>query len=354
MHFRVRRSRTLEYLLQSSLSVACCPNPRPMEAKPVARKALLIGISYASEVYRSKPESQMPGALADVKEMYDILIGPLHFRKEDITVLTDGPDKPRHLWPTKANIERAISDFVGGTSSGDICFLFYAGHGHQIYNPSSPETDKRDKHIVPCDAIDPDGAFMEDKLIIDDVLKNMLVMPLVAVDAKLTAVFDCCHSGTVLDLLHYRCNDITAWKRTVFSKTSVNLSLIVPCTLNSFAPGIASNWDPCIRDCERFCLLPKRRGSGYVICISACLDEELAWGGNKGGSLTRALIQALHHHPTLKELNIFIGARVKVYVNAIIKKRKGKDAKESLPKIAQHPQFSSLWPLDMNEQRFLL
>ncbi|KAG7445543.1 peptidase C14 [Guyanagaster necrorhizus] len=307
MHFRVRRSRTLEYLLQSSLSVACCPNPRPMEAKPVARKALLIGISYASEVYRSKPESQMPGALADVKEMYDILI-----------------DKPRHLWPTKANIERAISDFVGGTSSGDICFLFYAGHGHQIYNPSSPETDKRDKHIVPCDAIDPD------------------VMPLVAVDAKLTAVFDCCHSGTVLDLLHYRCNDITAWKRTVFSKTSVNLSLIVPCTLNSFAPGITSNWDPCIRDCEGFCLLPKRRGSGYVICISACLDEELAWGGNKGGSLTRALIQALHqdHHPTLKELNIFIGARVKVYVNAIIKKRRGKDAKESLPKIAQHPQVS--------------
>ncbi|KAK0241063.1 hypothetical protein EDD85DRAFT_817448 [Armillaria nabsnona] len=58
-------------------------------------------------------------------------------------------------------------------------------------------------------------------MIIDDLLKNILVMPLAAKDAKLTAVFDWCHSGTILDLSHYRCNDITAWKRlSVYTDTS--------------------------------------------------------------------------------------------------------------------------------------
>ncbi|SJL07969.1 uncharacterized protein ARMOST_11327 [Armillaria ostoyae] len=360
MSFGFRRSRVSNPLFQSSFSTAYRPNPRRIETRPVARKALLIGISYTLEEYRLKPEDQVEGALTDVKQMYGILIGPLHFKNEDITVLTDGPDTPRHLWPTKANIERAISAFVGGTSSGDICFLFYAGHGYQIYNPDSQEKDKRDEHIVPCDAVDPNGDFIEGKMIIDDLLKNILVMPLAVIDAKLTAVFDCCHSGTVLDLSHYRCNDITAWKRTalrvyrhIFSKTSANLSMIVPCTLNSFAPGVGSNWDPRLKDCEGFCLLPKRRGSGYIVCISACRDEEFAWGGKKGGSLTRALIFALRRdlHPTLKDLNMFIGARVKVYSNVIENRKKKKQ--ENPSKVAQHPQFSSLWPLDMN-QRFLL
>ncbi|KAK0457425.1 peptidase C14, caspase domain-containing protein [Desarmillaria tabescens] len=366
MYLGFRRSRALNSAFQSSFSAACRPDRRRIKATPVVRKALLIGVSYTLEEYRLKLDYQVEGALTDVKQIYNILTGPLNFKKENVTVLTDGPDTPHHLWPTKANIEKAISTFVNGTSSGDICFLFYAGHGYQIYNPSSREMDKRDEHIVPCDAVDPDGDFIEGKMIIDDLLKNILVLPLAAADAKLTAVFDCCHSGTVLDLSHYRCNDITAWKRAalrvyrhIFSNTSVNLSMIVPCTLNSFAPGVASNWDPCLTDCGGFCLLPKRRGSGYVVCISACQDEESAWGGKKGGSLTKALVLALGHdpHPTLKDLNIFIGARVKVYSNAISenwkKKKKQKEDKEEYPsKIAQHPQFSSLWPLDM-KQRFL-
>lgn len=357
MHFGFRPPRVLNGHFQSFLSTTYCPNPRRTETRPVARKALLIGISYNSEEHRLKLEDQVEGALTDVKQMYNILVGPLRFKNQDITVLTDGPDTPRPLWPTKANIERAIKAFVGGTSSGDICFLFYAGHGHQIYNPASQEKDMRDKYIVPCDAVDADGNFVESKMIINDLLKNILVTPLVAMDAKLTAVFDCC--GTVLDFSHHRCNDITVWKRAalrvyrhIFSKTSANLSMIVPCTLNSFAPGVASNWDSRLKDCEGFCLLPKRRGSGYVVCISACRVEEFAWGGKKGGSFTRALILALRRdlHPTLKDLNMFIGARVKAYSNAIENRKKKEQ--ENPSKVAQHPQLSSLWPLDMN-QRFL-
>ena len=38
-------------------------------------------------------------------------------------------------------------------------------------------------------------------------LKELLVDPL-PVDAYLTAIFDSCHSGTLLDLEHYTCNSV--------------------------------------------------------------------------------------------------------------------------------------------------
>ncbi|KAK0487867.1 peptidase C14, caspase domain-containing protein [Armillaria novae-zelandiae] len=342
MHFGFHHPRVSNGLVQSPFR----PNPRPTETRPVARKALLIGISYNLEEYRLKSEDQVEGALTDVKQMYDILIGRLQFKNQDITVLTDEAGTPRHLWPTKARIERAIKAFVGGTSSGDICFLFYAGHGYQIHNSGRQEKDKRDNYIVPCDAVDPDGNFIEGKMIIDHLLKNILVMPLVAMDAKLTAIFDCC--GTVLGIISPTIVVTTSQSgkgqpsvytdTVLFSKTCANLSMIVPCTLNSFAPGVASNWDSRLKVCEGFCLPPKRRGSGYVVSISACHGEEFAWGGKKGGSFTRALIFALRHdpHPTLKDLNMSIGARVKVYSNVIENRKKKKQ--ENPSKVAQHPQ----------------
>ncbi|KAK0202198.1 caspase domain-containing protein [Desarmillaria ectypa] len=240
MYFSFRRSRALNSVFQSFFSAACRPNSRCIEPGPVARKALLIGVSYTLKEYRSKPENQVEGALTDVRQTYDILTGPLNFKKEDITVLTDGPNAPRHLWPTKTNIEKAISTFVSGTESGDICFLFYAGHGHQIYNRSSPEKDKRDEHIVPCDAVDPNSDFIEGRMIIDDLLKNILVMPLAAMDAKLTI------------------------SHTIAATTSRPGKELLSVYIDT--------------DCDGFCLLPKRRGSGYIACISACRDEEFAWG----------------------------------------------------------------------------
>ncbi|KAK0445785.1 caspase domain-containing protein [Armillaria borealis] len=324
--------------------------------KHVTRKALLIGVSYTLEEFASGKDDQMEGTHTDVDKFRDLLIGALYFDKDDVVIMTDTLETSPRLWPTKANIEREIHRFVQGASAGDIYFIFYGGHGYQIPNDNSVEADKKDEHIVPCDAIGPKG-FIEDKMIIDDVLKNILVMPLAAADAKLTAVFDCCHSGTVLDLSHYRCNDSTSWTKTVrrlyryiFSEASMNLSLLGPRTVNKFIA--ASHLDPHIKDCKGFCLVRKRKGPGYVVCISACRDDEIAWGGKRGGSLTRAIISAMETNPepTLEELNVSIDATVKVYARNVEEQRKKEE--QSLPKVIQHPQFSSLWPLDMN-QRFL-
>ncbi|KAK0487866.1 caspase domain-containing protein [Armillaria novae-zelandiae] len=328
--------------------------------KRVSQKALLIGIGYALEEFASGKDDQMEleGTHTDVDKFRGLLVDTMFFDKDDIVIMTDTVETSPHLWPTKTNIEREIHRFVQGASAGDIFFIFYGGHGYQIPNENSTEADKKDEHIVPCDAIGPEG-FIEDKMIIDDDLKDILVMPLAVADAKLTAVFDCCHSGTVLDLSHYRCNDSTSWTKTVrrlyryiFSDTSVivNLSLLCLRTVNKFIA--ASRLSAHIKDCKGFCLVHKRNGTGYVVCISACRDEEIAWGGKKGGSLSRAIMSAMETNPkpTLEELNVSIDATVKGYARNL-KERRRKEEK-NLPKIVQHPQFSSLWPLDMN-QRFL-
>ena len=48
---------------------------------------------------------------------------------------------------------------------------------------------------------------MKKRMILDDKLRKLLVDPL-PVGAHLTAIFDSCHSGTMLDLDHYLCNNL--------------------------------------------------------------------------------------------------------------------------------------------------
>ena len=48
---------------------------------------------------------------------------------------------------------------------------------------------------------------MKKRIILDNKLRKMLVDSL-PIGAHLTAIFDSCHSGTLLDLDHYLCNNI--------------------------------------------------------------------------------------------------------------------------------------------------
>jgi hypothetical protein len=68
-------------------------------------------------------------------------------------------------------------------------FLSYSGHGASIRDKSRDEKDGCDETIVPLDF----------ELIVDDDLRKILVEPL-SNKVKLTALFDCCHSGSGLDL----------------------------------------------------------------------------------------------------------------------------------------------------------
>lgn len=108
-----------------------------------------------------------------------------------MVILTDDQADPvRH--PTKANIIRAMGWLVHGARPNDSLFLHYSGHGGQTEDLDGDEDDGVDEVIYPVD-------FQTAGHIVDDDIHDMVVKPLVQ-GVRLTAIFDSCHSGTVMDL----------------------------------------------------------------------------------------------------------------------------------------------------------
>lgn len=144
-------------------------------------KALLIGINYTGT------SSQLNGCINDVIHMNE------HLKTHgytDIKMLRD--DLSAENKPTYDNIIAGFKWLTDGATADSRLFVHYSGHGSYIADKSGDEIDGNDECICPLD-------YNSAGFIIDDDLKRYLVDPLPA-GAKLNALFDCCHSGTVLDL----------------------------------------------------------------------------------------------------------------------------------------------------------
>jgi len=110
-----------------------------------------------------------------------------------------------HLEPNSENILREIRNLVAGAKPGDHFLFHYSGHSGQIINEDNTEEDGLDEVLIPSD----DKDF--DKIITDDQLRKYLVDAL-PIGSSLVAIIDCCHSGSMLDLEHFRCNRVyTPW-----------------------------------------------------------------------------------------------------------------------------------------------
>lgn len=181
--------------------------------------------------------------------------------------------------PNRANILAAFDWLLKGATSGSKLFFFYSGHG--TYRKSSGdagEADGRDEAIVPTD-------YVPLTCIYDNELRSRLVQR-VPKGALLTCVFDCCNSGTTLDL-RYNLRDV-----------------------DPLSP---------VREEKRY-----SRSKGEVVYLGACKDDELAYVGsndeNKAqGVLTIALLRALDKawstgkSPTYRELHRSVYADVVNY-----------------------------------------
>ncbi|KAI0217124.1 Ca(2+)-dependent cysteine protease [Massospora cicadina] len=150
------------------------------------RKALLIGINYFDTPYELK------GCINDVRNIKDFLMETYSFPSEGIVVMTDDQsDNPLRM-PTRRNILDAMNWLADGARPNDSLFFHFSGHGSQIPDLDGDEEDGYDETICPCD-------FTKEGMIVDDEMNRILVRPLPA-GCRLTALFDCCHSGTALDL----------------------------------------------------------------------------------------------------------------------------------------------------------
>jgi hypothetical protein len=86
----------------------------------------------------------------------------------------------------------ALNWLVSGARPDDHLLFHYSGHGSQQRDKDGDEGDGKDETIVPCD-------YQTAGMMSDDELRRMLVLPLPE-GCRLTCIFDCCHSGTQLDL----------------------------------------------------------------------------------------------------------------------------------------------------------
>lgn len=141
--------------------------------------ALLIGINYTGTV------NQLQGCIFDVIQMKSLMIDAYGFNPNTIVTLRD--DDPANR-PTKHRILQELTRLVAQSDLSSNTFLHYSGHGTQIKD-TVDEADRLDECIVPCD-------YATAGFITDDEI-NAICKPLKGTGF---AIFDCCRSGTIMDL----------------------------------------------------------------------------------------------------------------------------------------------------------
>jgi hypothetical protein len=143
----------------------------------INKNALLIGCNYIGTQY------ELNGCINDVENIQNKLKTQYGFN--NVLIMSDNTSKK----PIKVNILDEIKNLLTTANSGDILFLAFSGHGTTTKDTAGDEKDGLDEMFVPLDF----------NCISDDEIKTFINNNLKK-DVSLFALFDCCHSGTILDL----------------------------------------------------------------------------------------------------------------------------------------------------------
>ncbi|KAJ7255765.1 caspase domain-containing protein [Mycena rebaudengoi] len=292
---------------------------------------------------------RLTGPHDDAKCFKSLLI-KLGYKEGDIVVLIDDPDAGPEFQPTYTNIMRELDRFMSGQKPGDKFVFGYAGHCYQKPNIDGTEYDGLDEFIIPSDA----SNFMKDnpdysQVILDDVLKQKLIEPLLP-GSQLIAVLDTCHSATLLDLEHDKCNrsgSLSSLARRSFRRiresfqadnVEFNAESVIGCSKVATKPR--PNF------CSGYCCRPWIPSPMRVpvLCFSACKDSQEVFEDPEGKSLMRTFVDVLSRNPapTLAELMTACSSKSLATLRDLRKEAKG--VGKFLP---WRPQLSSLQPLHL-------
>lgn len=176
------------------------------------KKALMIGINYTGTA------SQLNGCINDINNVSSLLTTKYAFKPEFITKLTDETSEK----PTRAVILSSFENFLKSGNEGDVLFFSYSGHGSTTIDFNNNEKTGNDEMIISSDL----------KGILDDELK-FLIQTHLKKGVTLFALFDCCFSGTVLDLKYQYLDSLDNNLSTVNkneTETFGNVIMISGCT----------------------------------------------------------------------------------------------------------------------------
>jgi hypothetical protein len=193
------------------------------------------------------------------------------------------------MLPTRENIMSAFKSLLMAGQSGDTLFFLFSGHGGNTIDRNSEELDGLDEVIYPLDL----------NHIVDDELKE-LIQTYLKKDVTLFALFDSCHSGTMMDLKYQYLNSDKSNNNTENNK---NLETL-----------------------------------GNVIMISGCMDSQKSVDASINlshqGAMTWSFLDAIKSNPNITWNDLVLNMRSTL----------------SKSFFSQTPQLSSGKPLDLNSK----
>ncbi|KAI8056165.1 caspase domain-containing protein [Syncephalis plumigaleata] len=296
------------------------------------KKALFIGINYTGT------KAELKGCINDVHNIRRFMQDNYGFRSDHCVQLTDDQEDAKYL-PTRSNITSAMQWLVRNAEPGDSLFLHYSGHGATTEDLDGDEKDGQDETIVPLD-------YEKAGMIVDDELHEILVKPLKQ-GVRLTAVFDCCHSGTILDLpFTYKC---TGEIEVITDSHHKEIAMSILQAGMSLRQGNVGNTIAQLMEGYRLLKKPgenseaqkrtekMRRSDADVIQFSGCRDDQTSADAHidnqATGAMSHALIKVLSENSRVTYTQLLKGLRERL---------KGQ--------YTQIPQMSMGRPMDMTTE----
>jgi len=176
------------------------PIAQPFSRCNGKKRALVIGINYT---HHPDPSFRLGHAVDDAYCIANFLRENLGFAPDDVRVMTDN----NHPWdqPDKVNIMSAMSALVRDAQPDDSLFCYFSGHAVQMEDVIGLELDGRSESMCAVDYLGgeqwPNKNVDTPGLVVDTEMHRLMVQPLPP-RCRLTAIYDCCHSGTLLNLPH--------------------------------------------------------------------------------------------------------------------------------------------------------
>jgi uncharacterized caspase-like protein len=157
---------------------------RPAPPAPPARNqwAVVIGVGQ----YESHAIPRLRYTVSDAEAIYNTLVGPGGFKKDNVLLLTDRSERK----PTLRNIKWALGTFLGRSAQkDDTVLIFFAGHGAPEVDTRGLERDGLAKYLIPSDA-DPEDLYST-ALPMDELQTIFARIE----SERVVAFLDACYSG---------------------------------------------------------------------------------------------------------------------------------------------------------------
>ncbi|PIL35656.1 hypothetical protein GSI_02386 [Ganoderma sinense ZZ0214-1] len=290
------------------------------------KKALCIGINYFRQ------SAELKGCINDARNVQKFLKELWHYRDDDIVMLTDDAQNPRQI-PTRENIIQAMQWLVRNAQPNDSLFFHYSGHGGQTKDLDGDEADGFDEVIYPVD-------FERAGHIVDDLMHDIMVKPLPP-GCRLTAIFDSCHSGSVLDLPYMYSTEGKIKEPNLAAEAGQGVLSAVTSYARGDMGGVFSSVSGLLKTATGSTQRAERKtretktSPADVISWSGCKDSQTSAdtfeAGQSTGAMSYAFMTCLRQNQQQSYQQLLQNIR------AILRQ-----------KYSQKPQLSSSHPMDVN------